>query len=120
LSSLHVHLPDLSIPLVIAFGLAGHLPDVKGGFHLSFPSFKFGAKGEIEDSDSDSDDEKKKRGGFDLGIKAPKFGFGFGKDKSIDIDLEKPSTPDVPKAKVLFIPPLLVSPSLFYFVFLSC
>jgi hypothetical protein len=89
-----VQLPELSFPLVIAFGLSAHLPDGKGGFHLAFPSFKFGAKGEIEDSDSsDSDDEEKakKKGGFGLDIKAPKLGFGFGKkDKSGDVEVEKP------------------------------
>lgn len=76
-SSISVTLPELSFPLVIAFGLGLKFPDTKGGFHLAFPSFKFGAKGEIEDSDSsDSDDEKKakKSGGFGFGIKAPKFG----------------------------------------------
>ena len=73
-----ISLPDVSFPLVIAFGLGVKLPD-KGGFHLAFPSFKFGAKGEIEHSDSDSDDDTsgdKKKGGFGFGIKAPKFGFG--------------------------------------------
>ena len=76
-SSISIALPDLSFPLVIAFGVGVKFPDAKGGFHLSFPSFKFGAKGEVEasDSDSDSDDvERKKKGGFGFGIKAPKFG----------------------------------------------
>jgi hypothetical protein len=88
--SISISLPDLSFPLVVAFGLGVKIPDVKGGFHFAFPSFKFGAKGEIEGSDSDSDsDDEKKKGGFGLGIKAPKFGFGK-KDKSVDVALEKP------------------------------
>jgi hypothetical protein len=95
-SSVHIPLPDLSFPLVIAFGLGAKLPSTKGGFHLSFPSFKFGAKGEIEDSSSDGDDDehkaKKVSGGFGLDIKAPKFGFGFGKkDKSVEIEAEAPT-----------------------------
>jgi hypothetical protein len=94
-ASVTISLPDLSFPLVIAFGLGVKIPDAKGGFHLSFPSFKFGAKGEIEDSgsdsdsDSDSDNDDKKKGGFGFGIKAAKFGFGK-KDKSIDLDVDKP------------------------------
>jgi hypothetical protein len=90
-SSISISLPDLSFPLVIAFGLGVKFPEAKGGFNLHFPSFKFGAKGEIEDSssDSDSDDEEKKKGGFGIGIKPPKFGFGK-KDKSVDVGLDKP------------------------------
>ena len=90
-SSISVSLPDLSFPLVIAFGLGVKIPDSKGGFGLSFPSFKFGAKGEVEESDSSSDsdeEDNKKKGGFSLGVKAPKF--GFGKDKSGDLGVEKP------------------------------
>lgn len=75
-SSLYIALPDLAIPFVIAFGLGLKLPEGKGGFHLAFPSFKFGAKGEIEDESSseseDEDDEKKKSGGFK--VKLPKIG----------------------------------------------
>jgi hypothetical protein len=84
-ASISVSLPELSFPLVIAFGLGVKFPDTKGGFHLNFPSFKFGAKGEIEDSGSDSDDEKKKKGGFGFGIKAPKFGFGHSEKGEIDV-----------------------------------
>ena len=82
-SSISFTLPDLSLPLVIAFGVGVKFPDTKGGFHLSFPSFKFGAKGDTEgsDSESDSDDEEKKKGGFGFGIKVPKVG---KKDKSVD------------------------------------
>jgi hypothetical protein len=90
-SSLSINLPDLSFPFVVAFGLGVKLPEVKGGFHLAFPSFKFGAKGEIEDSDSssDEDDEIKKKGGFGFDIKAPKLGFGFGKKgKSGDVGIK--------------------------------
>jgi hypothetical protein len=85
-SSISISLPDLSFPLIVAFGLGVKFPDTKGGFHLNFPSFKFGAKGEIEDSDSDSDDEKKgkKSGGFGFGIKAPKFGFGHSEKPEVD------------------------------------
>jgi hypothetical protein len=91
-SSISIVLPDLSIPLVIAFGVGIKLPEGKGGFNFAFPSFKFGAKGEVEDSDSDSDNEGKGKKGF--GIKAPKF--GFGKDKKekslekIDASVELP------------------------------
>jgi hypothetical protein len=87
-ASLSITLPEVSFPLIIAFGLGAKFPEVKGGFHLHFPSFKFGAKGEIEDSDSDSsDDEKKakKSGGFGFGIKAPKFGFGGSEKGEIDV-----------------------------------
>jgi hypothetical protein len=54
-SSIFVDLPDLSSPIVLAFGLGLTLPDGKGGFGFSFPSFKFRGNGEI--SESDSDDE---------------------------------------------------------------
>lgn len=97
-SSISISLPDLSFPLVVAFGLSTEIPDVKGEFHFSFPSFKFGAKGEIESSDSESDsdsDEEKKKGGFRIGIKAPKFGFGGKKDKQVEIGMGKP-TLDLP------------------------
>jgi hypothetical protein len=89
-SSISIALPDLSFPLVIAFGLGVKIPDIKGGFHLAFPSFKFGAKGEIEDSGSESEEEekKKKSGGFGFGIKAPKIGFGH-KDKA-EVAVDKP------------------------------
>jgi hypothetical protein len=87
-TSLTVNLPDTSFPLVIAFGVGAKIPDVKGGFGFSFPSFKLGAKGEIESSDSDSDDGKK--GGFGFGLKVPKFGKGDKVESS------------PPKMKVLF------------------
>lgn len=105
-----VSLPDVSFPIVIAFGLGAKIPDVKGGFHLSFPSFKFGSKGEIEDSDSDSDDDKKKKGGFGFGIKAPKFGFGHSEkgdvdkpklDTSIEYSGEKPKVHPSTQTNVL-------------------
>lgn len=66
-SSLSIALPDLSFPLVLAFGIS--VPDAKGGFNFGFPSFKFGAKGDVEEDSSESDDETKAKGGF---------GFGFG------------------------------------------
>jgi hypothetical protein len=107
--SISISLPDISFPAVIAFGLGAKLPDVKGGFHLSFPSFKFGAKGEIEDSDSESDDDdKKKKGGFGFGIKAPKFGFGHGEkvevdkpklDASLEFSGEKPKVSPSPPSR---------------------
>jgi hypothetical protein len=82
-SSLFVSLPDLSFPLVLAFGLG--VPDAKGGFnlHFSFPSFKFGSKGEVED-ESSSDEEDKHKKKFDLGFGVPKFG---GK---ADVHIDKP------------------------------
>jgi hypothetical protein len=101
-ASISVSLPELSFPLIIAFGLGVKFPDTKGGFHLNFPSFKFGAKGEIEDSDSDSDDdEKKKKGGFGFGIKAPKFGFGHSEKG--DVDIAKPDVSGSGKIKVIFV-----------------
>lgn len=107
-SSIHVPLPDLAFPLVIAFGVGIKIPDVKGGFHFGFPSFKFGEKGEIEDSSSSEseDDEKtgkgKKSRGFDLDIKAPKIGFGFGgkgEKKTGEVDIEKPDVSGKVKGK---------------------
>ena len=74
---------------MVAFGLGAKLPELKGGFHLQFPSIKFGAKGEVEDSfSSEDEDSTKKRGGFGLDIKAPKFGFGSGKP-SAEVDVEE-------------------------------
>lgn len=81
-STLSISLPDLSYPVILAFGLA--LPDAKGGFNFqfAFPSFKFGGKGEIEDSSSSEDETTgKKKFGFGL----PKFG-GKG-DKSVEADV---------------------------------
>lgn len=99
-NSIYVNLPDLSFPLVIAFGLGVKIPDVKGGFHLSFPSIKFGSKGEAEDSSSSSESEgegkEKKRKGFN--IKAPKFGFGGSAKASGEVEkphIEKPQAPHV-------------------------
>lgn len=71
-SSISISLPDLSFPLVVAFGLGTKIPDVKGGFGLSFPSFKFGAKGEVEaeeHSGYESDDEDKANKEADVGGK---------------------------------------------------
>lgn len=102
-SSINVPLPDLAFPLVIAFGLGVKIPDAKGGFHFGFPSFKFGAKGEIEDSSSSSESEDEGKGGkgkksLDINIKAPKIGFGFGKSekKSGDVEVEIPAKPAKP------------------------
>jgi hypothetical protein len=83
--SISVSLPDLSFPLVIAFGLGVKFPDTKGGFHLNFPSFKFSTKGEIDDSDSDSESDDEGKKGFGFGIKKPKFGKG-----KADLELNKP------------------------------
>ena len=78
-STLSITLPDLAFPLVLAFGLG--LPDEKGAFNFSFPSFKFGSKGEVEDS-SDEEEEKLKKKGFGFGL--PKLG---GKT---ELDVDKP------------------------------
>lgn len=98
-SSISISLPDLSFPLVVAFGLGVKIPDAKRDFHLSFPSFKFGNKGEIEESDSSSESEDEdKTGGFGLGITPPKI--GFGKRKSADLDKPKIDTSvDLPHAE---------------------
>lgn len=58
-SSIFVDLPDTSAPIVLAFGLGVSLPDTKGGFGFSFPSFKFKGNGEVSDSD-ESDEPKRK------------------------------------------------------------
>lgn len=58
-SSIFVDLPDISTPLVLAFGVGLSLPDAKVGFGFSFPSFKFKGNGDVSDS-SDSDYEKAK------------------------------------------------------------
>ena len=94
LHHLSFSLPELSFPLVIAFGVGVKVPEVRGGFHLSFPSFKFGAKGEIEDSsssssDSDEEGDAKKKRGQGFGIKAPKLGFGSGASASGDVDVSR-------------------------------
>jgi hypothetical protein len=72
-SSLSVTIPDLSFPLVLAFGISG--PDAKGGLNFGFPSFQFGAKGEVEEESSESDENEKAKGGFGFGFggKAPKL-----------------------------------------------
>ena len=78
-SSVVVTLPDLSFPLVIAFSIS--IPDAKGGFSFGFPSFKLGAKGEVEEESSGSDEEIKAKGkdkgkgkgGFEVGAKVPKI-----------------------------------------------
>lgn len=58
-------LPEVSFPIAIAFGVSVKLPDPKlGSFSLSFPSLKFGAKGEVESSDSSDDEQKRLREGM--------------------------------------------------------
>ena len=59
-SCINVPLPDQGYPIVVAFGLGPRMPE--SGFGLSFPSFKFGAQGEVDlsESSSDSEDEKAK------------------------------------------------------------
>ena len=79
--TLSFHLPDTAFPLVIAFGVGTKLPDAKGGFGLSFPSFKFGKEDAIYSS-SESEDEDVKKGG--IGLKMPKFGKG-GKPPKIKV-----------------------------------
>lgn len=74
--SLSFSLSEISFPLVIAFELGVKIPsDVKRGFGF-FPSFEFGAKGEIEgdESSSESEDEGKGKQSGGFGIKTPKFG----------------------------------------------
>lgn len=80
-STLSISLPDLSFPVVVAFGLA--LPDAKGGFNFNFafPSFKFGAKGEVEDSSSDEEVEASGKKKFGFGL--PKIG---GKADKPDVE----------------------------------
>ena len=80
-SSLSVALPDLSFPIVLAFGLS--VPDSKGGFNIAFPSFKLGGKGEIDD-DSSSDEEESKKG-------KKKFGLSFDASPKIGAKHDKPA-----------------------------
>lgn len=99
-SSLSCSLPDLSFPFILAFGLS--VPDAKGGFNFSFPSFKFGSKGEVEDSSSSDEGEAsaegkgKKKFGFGLDVGLPKF----GGDKSADVDVPRKGG----KFKVCYFP----------------
>lgn len=83
-STISIHLPEVTFPLVIAFGLSTKIPDVKGGFNLSFPSlkFKFGSKGEVEIEDSSSSSESEEEGGKKK--KAFSLGFGLGKGKKLE------------------------------------
>lgn len=53
-SSISVSLPELSFPLVLAFGLGAEKPENKEKFKFTFPWFKFGAYGNVENS---SDEE---------------------------------------------------------------
>jgi hypothetical protein len=125
-SSLSIHLPELSYPLIIAFGLGTKIPDIKGGFGLSFPSFKFGSKGEVEagESDEEEPERKEKKGGFGLDIslnlKKPKFGkkektakAEGSYDASDDEDDEKAASKEKTGFKVFFSPPFF-----FFFFFL--
>ncbi len=69
-STLSVLLPDTSFPLLVAFGVGIKIPEVKGGFDFSFPSFKFGKGGEVEESDTTSEDEEStKKSGISFGFK---------------------------------------------------
>lgn len=70
-SSIVIDLPDISAPVVVAFGLGISLPG-KGGFGLSFPSFKFKGTGEISDSDSDNEKAASASASAKGGIKFPK------------------------------------------------
>lgn len=97
-SKLTVTLPELSFPMVLAFGLGTKIPEAKG-FSFAFPSFSFGSKGEVESS-SDSEEENfetpKVGGGINLNISLPKFGFGGKGEKSTEA-----STPGV-KVQIRF------------------
>jgi hypothetical protein len=65
---INVPLPDQGYPIVVAFGLGPKMPE--SGFGLSFPSFKFGAKGEVEvaESSSDSEEDEKVKAKFELSL----------------------------------------------------
>jgi hypothetical protein len=89
---INVPLPDSGYPIVVAFGLGPKMPE--SGFGLSFPSFKFGAKGEVEvdeSSDSEEDDKSKSGSGFSL----PK----------VHLSLTSPLSPPTSRLLVLFLPP---------------
>lgn len=88
-SSLFVWLPDLAFPLIVAFGIATKLPEVKGGFSFgfAFPSFKFNDRGEVvsssdgysseEEESEDKGKEKEKEKSADKDKGKGKFSFGF-------------------------------------------
>lgn len=65
---INVPLPDQGYPIVVAFGLGPKTPDT--GFGLSFPSFKFGTKGEVtmSESSSDSEEEEQLKTKFELSL----------------------------------------------------
>jgi hypothetical protein len=44
-SSIIVTLPDLSVPVVVAFGVGVKIPDGKIGFGFAFPSLRLSASG---------------------------------------------------------------------------
>ncbi len=79
-SSILIDLPDLTLPIVLAFGVGVKIPEARGSFGFSFPSFKFGEKGDVESEEEDDEEEEeihaKGRAGFGL----PSFKFGKGKD----------------------------------------
>lgn len=62
----------LVLSLVLAFGVG----DAKDGFNFAFPSFKLGAKGDVED-ESEEGDQAKAGFSFGIGCKAPKEGGKF-------------------------------------------
>lgn len=59
-SSIVVQLPELSYPLVVAFGVSGKLPESKAhSRNISFPSFKFNTSGNIELPEDEKEDKPK-------------------------------------------------------------
>jgi hypothetical protein len=66
--TLSIVLPDLSFPVIVAFGVGTKIPDAHAKPGFSFPSLKFRSTGERDDdssssssSSSDDEDEKPKR-----------------------------------------------------------
>ena len=71
-TTLSIVLPDLTFPVIIAFGLGTKIPDGKHKFGFSFPSLKFGSSGDVE-SDDDEDDEQTRK----YSKPAPKVPFNY-------------------------------------------
>lgn len=130
LSAIAVHLPDLSYPLVIAFGVSAKVPESKAqSRHFSFPSFKFSPSGEVEVPDEDDDTHKtttssRKSGGINfrtpkvnlpsISLKFPNFKLGktwsvslYGKSQLSPAPEGQPSRinhPALPQFEVNFSP----------------
>jgi hypothetical protein len=90
-NTLSIPLPDVNIPFIVAFGVGSKVPEVKGGLGFSFPTFKFGAKGDVESGDdAGSEDERESIGGIGFKLKMPQFGGKHEKEKVV-VDIPAPT-----------------------------